>query len=414
MRPFLEKITRSLYPVLCFILLLAIWVPIIQSSAMLMHGFRPLSPVVVIESDDWGSYRALDVAKGDRSNRDGWSKWSHYDCLERPEDLNRLSQILMRHRDARGRSPVLTANVVFESLSVNKQKHLVIAHPAPEHIVFEWKRLRSLKIFHPQLHAMRESDPDSILSDDPDVRRHTSPYMVWKDGRWSDLPRWKTKQVVEEGQRRFKSTFGFSSLSTIAPRYVWSDSAAEAFRDAGITYFQNGTKYTTDGEWVSYPAGTRTKQGLIALPRRNIHFEPVFDGIDAEEIASYVEERVDQALKAFRDHTPVVLSTHRINYVSGHNPIYAQTGRRALDFFITRLLEERSELLFLTSDEIGHAIETGTFLDVFSGESVVIRKVSWLYALEISLQKDPFKKERLFVTLILVLSLFLWPKLMKA
>jgi len=94
-----------------------------------LPGWRTKRHIIVIESDDWGSIRmsskeSFHKLKQARIDVDK----NHYntnDALESNADLEMLMEKLSKHKDATGRSPVITgvnvvANPDFDKIGENK------------------------------------------------------------------------------------------------------------------------------------------------------------------------------------------------------------------------------------------------------------------------------------------------------
>jgi len=165
---------------------------------------------------------------------------SHTDCLETPEDVERICTVLQHHRDARGRAAMITANVVFESIGGNWETKEIWRKKVAENIILSWKKAIKEQCFYPQLHAICEADQHAILNPDVKVRTGYSPYMVWDNdsNRFVDLPQELVDKSVLDGQELFNQIFGVKSLSTVPPRYLWGHAADRAFSKFGIRYVQ--------------------------------------------------------------------------------------------------------------------------------------------------------------------------------
>jgi hypothetical protein len=292
--------------------------------------------------------------------------------------------MLQQHRDSRGRPVVFTANVVLESIAGDRVNNKIIRRQVPQDIIRSWKEAMADHTFFPQLHAMREADEYSTLDPNASVRKKTSPYMVWNGERFVDLPTKRVEKVVLEGQEMFKRIFGFKSLSTIPPRYLWGDATDLAFAKAGIKYVQRlRPLHKRTSHFLSHDqvVGEHTHYGLMILASQ-VDFEPVYNkwnnGKPREDwsLNQYLDRQIRKTIRKINRYEPVAISSHRINYVSGHNLSQAKYGLMALDRFLSALLEHIPDLVILTSPELGEYLERGYFTDVFTGEKVTIPRVT--------------------------------------
>lgn len=395
--------TGVLFSVLILIAFVFLWLPVIKHILALNALIIPSIPLVTIESDDWGAHRCLDFG----INLAKCSKFSQLDCLETPEDVRRLTSVLRRHHDSRGRAATITANVVFETILGNRVNKTIIRRTVPEAVVLSWKEAMEDRVLYPQLHAMREADEHSVLDPDSKVRWMTSPYMVWDGNQYVDLPTARVEKVVIEGQDLFSQIFGFKSLSTVPPRYVWGEAADHAFAIAGIRYLQAAIQIHKPKCPRYYPF-ERTDNGILMLTTR-VHFEPAFAWKKGKPMGEIVRTKSHEILRRLSTHTPVAISTHRINYVSGHSRSQAEYGLSAIDSLLSNLLRYRPNLVFLTSPELGQVLERGYFDDVFTGESVEMPSLS-LRQLLLSRWKygDNTKRNVLLSSALFVVLLALW------
>jgi hypothetical protein len=261
-----------------------------------------------------------------------------------------------------------------------------------------WNKAMKQHVFYPQLHAMCEADEKSMLDPDPMVRAGYSPYMVWNgncfhdlpqqkqigkavlDGNcFSDLPQEQIDKAVLEGQELFEKTFGFKSLSTVAPRYLWSDATDSAFSRACIRYVQ-GKRQVQNRKRSFFDSGQvvgeRTRNGLIILGPR-VNFEQAGAWKNGEPVDEFVKNRTSEILGKLDSNYVATISTHRANYVSSHSVSQREYGIMALDLLLSNLIRYRPDLIILTSPELGQLLENGYFIDVFTGEIVKIPSVTF-------------------------------------
>ena len=344
-------------------------------------------PIVVFESDDWGLWNApenMDLSiLGKELNE--WSK----DKLESVDELDRLYKILDSFKNKFKRTPFFTANFVvsnpdFKATIASDYTNFTlkdIGSAFPETMV-KWKEGISKQFFYPQYHARlhynlhryknqlvteeisRDLFGQHINGGEENYKATgtilQSEYQDFTTGeRNKSLTSW-----VTGGLAVFKELFGYESTSTISPNYVIHPNDIEKLGTAGVKYLQGGNKVIfKDGQnryaYYNYCLGKRFKNNVIALCR-TVKFEPSRNK-EYWQLAS-VKNRID---KLFQQKVPVIIDTHRINYVGD----YANKGLSEL----AKLIEYFTSvdgLVFLSSSEIGQAIANkGTYTDVWTGES---------------------------------------------
>lgn len=355
------------------------------------EGWRSNTPVLVIESDDWGSIRMPSRDSYDALAARGYKLHRSVLCTdmrERYEDLLALFEVLDTHRDSRGRPACLTGNMVLANPDFTKirnanfssyeystlatetgsqsdygkvlqlmqeglQQHIFIPQfHTREHIRW-WKWLEGLRAGSKELCTLFELGICSL------------PKNVSKEG-WrldgpvyagdSELARYcvSLRDMIEDGIQIFRSTFGFSPVSAIAPNYTWDDDVERLWQANGIRYVQ-GSLYQLIGgsphrKW--HFTGERTKSGLLYLVR-NCNFEQNDGG--AKRLAHCLNE----IEKTFKRNQPAILCSHRINYIGGISPENRDVNLHLLSTLLQTVLERWPDVTFLSSPELGFMIEKG-------------------------------------------------------
>jgi hypothetical protein len=349
---------------------------------------------VVIESDDWGMYRAPE----DTSAIHRWGKpteWA-FDRLETVPELNALYDVLRRRKDALGASPKFVANMItarpdFDAMKASNYATLALTplREFPAELVQAWKLGLREGLFIPQYHGRLHFNAEQFLQDlqtdersreifaagwhgglsnlkESDWRLH-SEYLHWRRGE--EISRATLQAWIANGLKEFRDVFGFSSQSTIAPNYIFSPQVAALWAELGITCVQgcNMVMYKERQRSIrrNLPIGSTKYPGLIAISR-NVKFEPARGRKDW---------MADAALRGaeflFARKIPVVIDTHRINYVSA----LANAGIADLD----RLLDGLASfnVRYLTSFELADAIrDNGPYTDFVTGEARSLTPVS--------------------------------------
>lgn len=350
-----------------------------------LSHWRCAEPVVVFESDDWGMERRRCAdfisAFGDPS------EWAS-EQTETPADLQQLYGVLGRHLDDSGRPACFTANFIvanpdFDAITrgdFERYYERPIAQSGG--LRNSWLEGVARRVFFPQYHGRSHFWPEALLrdlrADAPGARamcdsklpgglamlegqnwRYHSEYLDWQHGqqpRLAEMTAW-----VREGVELFRQVFDFVPRSTIAPNYIFTETAARAWRECGIEFIQ-GAGYRllrrADGgtRAVSHALGERSPEGLL-LMGRTVKFEP-----RPSRPRQGITTALRQIESCFKDHLPVVIDTHRINYVGPGR----QYGLDVLDSLLRAVAPARPR--FLTTVELGEAISgDGVYRDAWTG-----------------------------------------------
>lgn len=354
--------------------------------------WRCAEPVVVIESDDWGLERkpCWELAREAGEPTD----WA-LEASETAEDVERLSQLLARHRDETGRPACFTANFIvsnpdYEAIrksSFEQWSDVPLRQWAADTVQRAYRAAIEEGTLYPQYHGLRHYNATLLLTD---VRanaaarkcfdsgcaaalsfakghlwRYHSEYADWSRGGAADPA--ALQAMVETGAAYFEDMFGFRPLSTIPPHYVVSEAGLAAWKTAGIRYVQ-GTNYQIHpgpgGRKVirRQPLGRAdAATGLISISR-NVKFEPRPGRKETADSA------IAQAKQMIEARIPAMIDTHRINYTGQ----FREAGLRDLERLLQALEVYRPR--YLTTAELGQAIEFGgRYRDRVTGEERTLR-----------------------------------------
>ncbi|MDA3787609.1 MAG: hypothetical protein PF503_03825 [Desulfobacula sp.] len=323
-----------------------------------------VSALVVIESDDWGP--------GDEGHILG---------------LKELLAVLGRHMDSKGRSAVLTANIILtvpdgDKIIQHDYQHYYFKS-LPEHfqkMLIFMVQMYNQGLFFPQLHGLAHYHPEKITELAGLGNDNVRNWISHSSFEWEQLPHplqshyidgttLPSRPVEYEIQENFvkisvllfKQAFGFDSTSTVAPCYLWDDNTEKIWSDSGFRYIQTAgyrcTGLDLHGAYLQCPkilrTGDQSPLGLIYLVR-TVMFEPK-DFSDAEKICiKGIEQAVNQGL-------PVVISTHRYNYAGTGSCLISSV--EALDRILNFITKNYNDIHFLNSEELGKIIEKKTCLN---------------------------------------------------
>ncbi|MEI8574309.1 hypothetical protein U737_09010 [Methylomonas sp. LW13] len=315
---------------------------------------------VLIESDDWGPGGDFHAAR-----------------------LTDLLSMLAQHKDAVNRSAILTADMVLavpdlakiESTGQYHRRMLDKDFPA---IFAALQQGIQQDTLVPQLHGMEHLNGKAFAElcrqQDPRLAtaRATKDWWDWEkldsplqghyvDGR--NLPTQaidaaEANSLVANAMQCFTGMFGYPSLSTVAPCYLWNDEIEQSWQQQNIIAIQTAgyrcTGRDETGHYFQDPplirVGNTNRFAQLYLVR-NVMYEPV-DGKNTPASA------FAEAKMAYRQALPVSISTHRYNYTRSEDE--CQQAIRGLDHLLGQIRANLPNVRFLASPELGEFLQNKT------------------------------------------------------
>jgi hypothetical protein len=366
----------------------------LSRSAANLFGWTTNRKIVVFESDDWGSVRmpsreAYDhlLTKGIRVDR---CPYNRFDCLEHTDDLKHLFEVLSAVKDKHGRHPVITANTNpanpdFDLIRKGNLEQYHYHNFVDSYKLYQGDSatLNTIKegigsgVYFPQYHGrehvnvhlwmellrnkanghIREAFDRNVFglsfATSPEIK---VPYLATFIYRNPDELGY-VKSSIADGAAIFRSVFGFTSQSIIAPLYAWTGELEEFFPTAGITYVQGSPvrkEYNhRSGTWVKkrrFFSGASNKP--VALVR-NARFEP--------SLVANVDE-TDYCLRdistAFALNKPAIISVHRVNFIGQLDTRNRDTNLRSLQKLLQSITKKWPDTEFMTSVDLGLIMNT--------------------------------------------------------
>ena len=353
-------------------------------------GWTTKRKLIIIESDDWGSIRTSNnmsyhamVAGGLELNR---SNFTRYDCLESNTDLENLFELLSKHKDTNGRSPVFTpmcvvANPNFEKIKQNNFEtyffepftHTCEQYPNHDRVHDLWLKGISTRLFVPQFHgrehinvkkwlnALRNGNEGLLLAFKHKSfgasyfkGQHINKYLAAFDPKKEeDIPEYKV--ILESGGNLFEKLCGYKPNNFVA-------SNSPEPRVLETTLKKIGVKFLTRYKIQRYPLGNNKYHyeinwlgrinsiGQLILTR-NCSFEP-----SDLSIKDSINHCLSEISNAFFWKKPAIISSHRVNYVSSISNKNADNGLKLLNTLLSSILNKWPDVEFLTSKELGEII----------------------------------------------------------
>jgi hypothetical protein len=357
-----------------------------------LPGWHTKRKLVVFESDDWGSIRV--------SSKDAYNKflslgipvnscpYNSNDALETNEDIHKLASTLKQYKDSKGHHPIitmnsLTANPDFEKIkSTNYRSYFF--EPSIETLSKNTKsnNVRSLILegisegyFKPQLHgrehvqinnwlkSLQKQDVSSLTAFEEKMfsvsrgigstckKENLDGFGCYEPKELQEL-----KNILADAAEMFKTNWGYTSKSIIAPCYIWRTEAEHYFKEIGVTYIQSGRVQTVTNfndkpnTFIRHYTGQRNSLNQI-YTIRNAVFEP-----SSNHEINWVMNCLNDIEVAFRWRKPAIICAHRVNFVGSINPHNRDNNLKLLSELLNRIVQKWPEVEFVSSDELGDII----------------------------------------------------------
>ena len=357
-------------------------------------GWRTRRKIVVIESDDWGSVYMSTKADFDKLAAKGFdftgNHYLNFDCLESNEDLEQLYEVLSKHKDATGRTPVMTgvnvvANPDFEKIKANgfnQYEYELFPETCKKYHgrdrVYElWKEGINKRLFVPVFHGREHLNVQRWMKllkhNDQTVRtifEYGIPY-VNKGINGEKIPDLRAafdiddtqdltflKEVIVSGLQAFKKLYGFSSAYFIPTNGPFNHSLETVLKDNGIQFIGTGKinrEPLGNGLYKKHfrYLGKKNALGQFFLTR-NCLFEP--SNWEHAKNKDWVNDCLKEIEVAFQWGKPATISSHRVNYTGSIHPENRAEGLKKLDLLLSKIIRNWANVEFMTSEELGYLI----------------------------------------------------------
>lgn len=351
-------------------------------------GWKINKPVVVFESDDWGSIRMPTKETYERLTKQGLDlesadaeRYNRNDNLASSQDLEYLFEVLSSVKDIHGNPAVFTpvsivANPDFEKI---KDSDFQEYHFEPftetlkrnkftENSFELWKVGIENGIFAPQLHGREHLNVTAWMNSLRAGDKHT--LAAFNEGFWGFVPRSYPredyqaaflivdeseneylKSVIKEAQKLFRDIFQYNASFFVPPNGMFHNSLNHILAENGIKYryvsrIQN--EPVGDGKFRKkfHYLGQKEKHGIRYIIR-NCFFEPSQSGKD------WVDACLKDMQLAFDRRKPAIIGTHRINYIGSLNPANRDIGLRSLSELLRNIIKCWPDATFITTAQLG-------------------------------------------------------------
>ena len=359
----------------------------LRKSYVNFKGWSTKRKFVLIESDDWGSIRMPNkqtyqqlLAFGIPVDK---SRYSKFDSLESPTDLERLFETLSKIKDKNNKSACLTANYLVANPDFEKIKNDNYSSYYHEDVLQSYKKYGydQIKndiqkgvednIFYPQFHGKEHMNPQRWMfavtncinekrcfehNAIPGVPINCKPHETKKFLASFDYYEETEKKFVEEsvadGLEMFNNIFGFPSKSFIAPQSIRGNHLDSVLYQNGVLFHQNGQQLLPSFEdpknkIVNHFWGHKNEFGMISW-RRNITFEPSKNpNLDCVSLA------LKEIENAFFWGKPAVINSHRVNYIGSLSEENQLNTLVKLESLLLKVVSKWPDVEFINSQQLG-------------------------------------------------------------
>jgi len=356
-----------------------------------LQGWCTSRKIVVIESDDWGSIRMPSKEVYEKILRAGIKvdkcHYNKYDSLASEKDLICLFETLTKFNDKNGKHPVITANTIvanpdFEKIKASDFKEYfyenftVTLERYPFHTKsFElWKQGIAEKIFIPQFHgrehlnvkrwlrALQTGSQESTLAFENRLfglstniaSEKRKSYLAALDFDDENELSWQMN-MLKDGLEIFEQLFGYKSKSYIAANYIWHPNIEEQLHQSGVVSLQAGNSHIIPGgqkpnRVIRHKLGEKNALGQTYLIR-NALFEP-----SENPNKDWVKSCLKEIAIAFNWNKPVIISSHRVNFIGYIEESNRENGLQALCHLLSIMLSKWPDIEFMSSDQLADLI----------------------------------------------------------
>ena len=246
-----------------------------------------------------------------------------------------------------------------------------------ENTSFEpWKEGIENKLIHPQLHGREHLNVErwmrflkkgskevhfafdnGLYGIGPDISIEGNPSFVpaFSSGQYLNghLP----ETIIGEACKLFSGIFGFDSKSFIAPNYIWNDKIERILFENNVDYIQ--------GAFINKDEYNKSKYSFIGkvntlgqiYTARNVYFEP-----SSSNKSNYILKVMKQIERAFRFDKPVIISSHRYNFVGGIFEENRVENLKLLDVLLKNVFNKWPNVEFMHSENLGDLIASNAHI----------------------------------------------------
>jgi len=366
-------------------------------------SFKSTHPIVVIESDDWGSLRTKNLRYREKLNSINPAVekdvYVQYDSITTQDDLELLYDVLSTVKDRNGNPACITANVCtanpdFDTIKDNQfQKYAykpftkTLEEFSTQESLFKiWKKGIENKVFKPQLHGREHLHALGWLAELRAGNKNllkAFELMTWgipykaklfqrRPNLQASLDIYGFENEVEfqkiwitDSIKIFKEAFGFDPKSFIAPAYIWHSEIYETLEKARINSLQgiklqykpvkNANKLY---KRIPHYLGQKVENHGIFYTSRNAFFEPLSkEFMEPPSVEDMVKITMNSVNRAIKLKKPVIIGSHRINFVGRLSKKYRDNNLKSLKAVLHDIVESYPDVEFMDSGQLSKLIK---------------------------------------------------------
>lgn len=361
-----------------------------KSLSTQILGWKSNKQIIVLESDDWGSERFPNIETIKKFTENGYNLkkcgFSRFDCLELNDDVILLLEMFdkLNHQYSKNIKITLLCNTANPDISlidpndINSFKSISVK----DKISSESNRNNILKyqlegyrkgIFDLQYHGRQHIYSNRWMRDL--VAQKNDTLFAFNNNVWGISKSYTKSPILdyrasydidiqsdiishhnelELGLNEFYNSFGFFPVYFVAPNGHLPLISEKYLYNRGIKYI-NLAKVQSLHKYESYFKlrvnwmGKIQNSKLITITR-NVGFEPI------SPVSGSIDRAIQKIALSFKFNNPVVISTHRANYVSGISELNRKNGLLKLNKLLISIMKLWPDVIFLTSPELGEVI----------------------------------------------------------
>lgn len=346
--------------------------------------------IVVFESDDWGMTRTMSKKSLERLKKFFPSNYinvyEEFDSLERNKDVSGLLEVLIKHKTPQGIRPNFTLNNIVanpnfteiinsnfrnyhyepftETLS-NYNDSSAVIQTCKEGVA---EGVLSIE-FHGREHLNINRWMNSLVEGNSLLRKAVSEGHIAHSDNYPPSGRrdyldafgfayksqFETEEsIISSGLDIFKRVWGFQPTSFIAPCYTWHSNIEPYLFKNGVKFIQGNRvqrvphkNETLEVKRTYNWHGKKHRSGLLSVTR-SFDFEPV----TAKNKLEYLDKKMFELNNYLSNRMPVVISSHRVNYIGRISERNRDENLNLLDKFLAFIVETHPDVVFLSSAEL--------------------------------------------------------------
>jgi hypothetical protein len=338
-------------------------------------------PIIAFDCDDWGVSATKNQGVLLAAERDGFCVKGdpsiELDTIESYEDIRDLSEMIGRHSDSEGNHPTMTLNFMMFNPDFEAMLHNNFAsycstpfykaygdNDSQKKIISLFLEKKKTDIFDFQLHGAEHMNVPVFMrqarAGDKYVTSSSKYGLISFSGNYyrgvhhlfDELGSLKKKDIdfsisrLEEARSLFKSVFGFYPIAFTPACGVICSGFFAWLKLSGFQYIKTSPiDWRPDGSLFVRHINISKKRSGLNVICRPVSFEPSIRKDEGQRTFNCIKE-------CFEMKQPCVVSTHRVDFVSGIKNSVKQEGLRQFDFLLSKLEKEYPDIEFKSTNDL--------------------------------------------------------------